>query len=96
MRDFIDPFLTFYGHNRDHSASDARQETEALATRQTLIENWLEGFESAEAVLDCLEEQGVGADAFVAMTEANVQHVVDGGTVYVQNESGLLIPELHQ
>lgn len=94
MAGLIDPFLTCYAHHPDHNQGDGRRETEALVTRQGLIEDWLEGFDSAEAVLDCLEEQGVGADAFVSMVQANVQHVIDGGRLYVENESGLLIPEL--
>lgn len=94
MSDLVDPFLTFYAHSPDHSRADGRRETEALSTRQGLIEDWLEGFESAEAVLDCLEEQGIGATAFVELVQANVQHVIDGGVAYVQNDSGLLIPEL--
>lgn len=93
MVDFIDPFLTFYGHNPDYGASDGRRETEALFIRQGLIEAFLEGRESAVTVLDCLEEQGVGADAYVAAVQANVQRIVDGGTVYLENESGLLLPE---
>jgi len=96
MTDLIDPFLTFYGHDPDHGASDGRRETEALFTRQGLIEGWLEGSEDAEAVLDCLEEQGLGASAYVAAVTANVQHVIDQGIVYVENESGILLPELMQ
>lgn len=92
MADFIDSFLTFYEPDPDHGASDARRETEALFTRQGLIEDWLEGFESAEAVLDCLEEQGIGADAYVAAVQANVQGIVDSGVEYIENESGLLLP----
>lgn len=96
MSDLIDPFLTFYGHSPDHGASDGRRETEALFTRQGLIEDWLEGRESAETVLDCLEEQGIGANAYVAAVKANVQQVIDSGIVYVANESGLLLPEFIQ
>ncbi len=94
MSDLIDPFLTFYGHHPDHGASDGRREAEALFTRQGLIENWLEGTESAETVLDAIEEQGIGAAAYVAAVTANVQHVIDQGVVYVANESGLFLPEL--
>lgn len=93
MADFIDPFLTFYEPDPDHGASDARKETEALFTRQGLITDWIEGFESAEAVLDCLEEQGIGADAYVSAVQGNVQRILDQGTVYLENESGLLLPE---
>lgn len=93
MSELIDPFLTFYGHSPDHGASDGRREVEALFVRQGLIETWLEGRESAETVLDCLEEQGVGASAYVAAVEANVQYVIDSGVSYVANESGILLPE---
>jgi hypothetical protein len=93
MADLIDPFLTFYDHDPDHGASDGLRETEALFMRQSLIEGWMEGCEAADTVLDCLEEQGVGADAYVAAVTANVQHVIDGGIVYVENEAGLLLPE---
>ena len=93
MADFIDPFLTFYEQHPEHGVSDARRATEALFTRQGLITDWLEGFESAEAVLDCLEEQGIGAGAYVAAVEGNVQRIIDQGTVYLENESGLLLPE---
>lgn len=96
MLDLVDPFLTRYVHNPDHNRADGRRETEALFERQGFIEDWLEGFESAETVLDCLEEQGIGADTFVAMVEDNVGRIIDSGTAYVQNESGLLIPELLQ
>ncbi len=94
MSELIDPFLTFYAHNPDHGASDGRRETEALFTRQGLIEDWLEGAESAETLLDCLEEQGIGADAYLSAVAANVQHFTDQGIRYVENESGLLLPEL--
>lgn len=93
MVDFLDPFLTFYEPHPDHGASDARRETEALFQRQSLIEDWLEGFESAEAVLDCLEEQSGTADAYLATVQSNVQRILDQGTVYLENESGLLLPE---
>jgi hypothetical protein len=94
MIDLIDPFLTFYGHNPDYGASDGRRETDALIVRQNLVRDLIEGTEDAETLLDCLEEQGVGADAYVAAVTANVQHVIDCGIVYVENESGLLLPEL--
>lgn len=94
MIDFIDPFLTFYEPHPDHGASDARRETEALFLRQSLIMDFMEGDESAEAVLDCLEEQGLGADAYVDAVQANVQRIVSSGRVYLENESGLLLPEI--
>jgi hypothetical protein len=93
MIDLIDPFLTFYGQNPDYGASDGRRETEALIVRQNLVRDLLEGSEAADTLLDCLEEQGVGADAYVAAVTANVQHVIDGGIAYVENESGILLPE---
>ena len=96
MIDFIDPFLTFYQHHPEHGASDACRETEALFLRQGLIMDFIEGHESPEAVLDCLEEQGVGADAYLTTVIANVQYVIDAGVFYVENESGLLLPELRQ
>jgi hypothetical protein len=93
MTDLLDPFLTFYGHDPDHGASDARRETDALIVRQNLLMDWMEGATDAETLLDCIEEQGVGADAYVAAVTANVQHVIDQGTVYLENESGILLPE---
>lgn len=96
MRDLIDPFMTAYAHHPDHDQRDGRRETEALFQRQGFIEDWLQGFESAESVLDCLQEQGVGADLFVRMVEDNVGRIIDSGVAYVQNESGLLIPELRE
>ncbi len=93
MTDFIDPFLTFYEPEPDHGVSDARRATEALFVRQNLIVDWIEGNQSAEAVLDCLEEQGIGADAYVAAVQDNVERIVSSGRVYLENESGLLLPE---
>lgn len=92
MTDFIDPFLTFFQDSPDHGAVDALSETKALFTRQELIEDWLEGRESANTVLDCLEEQGIGADAYALAVDSNVQRIIDQGTVYLENESGLLLP----
>lgn len=94
MKDLIDPFLTFYEHSPDHGANDARAETKALYIRQGLIEDWLEGKEDTETVLDCLEEQGIGAAAYASTVAANVQHCIDSGVLYVANESGILMPEM--
>jgi hypothetical protein len=95
MIDLIDPFLTFYDFSPEHGASDTRREVEALTVRQSLVMDFIEGTSDAETLLDCLEEQGVGADVYVASVSANVEHVIDRGIVYVANESGLLLPEIY-
>ena len=91
--DISDPFMTFYRFDDDHGASDSLAENEALICRQTLIMDWLYGDQSADAVLDCLEEQGLGAAEYVSSVEANVRHFVDSGVPYVTNEAGLFVPE---
>lgn len=91
--DLIDPFLTFYRAHPDHNDQDARAETQLLFERQGAIEDFIEGKAQADEVLDRLEEQGIDAAAYVDSVCEQVEAIIDGGIIYVTNESGLLIPQ---
>lgn len=86
------PFLTYIDFNRDHNLSDSLQATRQLFERQAIIEEWIAGDGHVDIVLDCLEEQGIGADSFTAQVCEQVQLAIDG-RLYVENKSGLLLPK---
>lgn len=88
----IEPFTTYYRDNPDYNAADAMAETKALFLRQGLIEDWLEGKGSLDTVLDCLAEQGIGADDYMAVVDDNVEYVVDNGIFYRETDAGIFIP----
>lgn len=90
--DLIDPFLTFYQENADHSRADGRQEAEKLFQRQGLIEDFLEGRERADTVLDCIDEHGLDAASYADAVHDAITAIVDCGTVYISNDAGLLLP----
>lgn len=89
--DLIDPFLTFLEQDPDFGPSDDRRAVEQLFLRQKLIEDFLSGREHPDTVLDCLEEHGIDAEAFVQEVEAGVARIVSGCDPYVENESGLFL-----
>lgn len=90
--DILTPFLTFCDDNPDFNQADDLRAIQELSVRQGLIEDWIEGNEHTDTVLDCLQDQGVGADEYIAAVTANVAYVLDGGIPYIENESGLLLP----
>jgi hypothetical protein len=86
------PFLTFLDYEPDHNRLDSLQATQQLFERQTIIDEWLAGRGHVDIVLDCLEEQGVGADAFVSQVCDQVHYAIEG-RIYVENPTGLLLPK---
>jgi len=91
--DVLDPFMTVYREHPEYNPDDARQEAEDLATRQDLIQAVLEGREYPETLLDCLEEQGIGAVAWCDQVNANIEWVIDNGITFVSNDAGILVPK---
>lgn len=73
--DYADPFLTYI----DLNASPA--EVQRLMQRQELIENSLEGRESASTVLDCLADHGIDPIAYVDSVEFAVDQAIAGGVL---------------
>ena len=93
QHDIIDPFLTYLDQNSEYSEGDNHRAIEQLSVRQGLIQDWLDGNEYVDAVLDCIEEHGLDAAGYVdAVTDHIDQIVRDGGTVYLTNETGILLP----
>ncbi|MDV3352014.1 hypothetical protein SPB21_22450 [Leptothoe sp. ISB3NOV94-8A] len=91
--DILDPFMTWLDMNPEHGESDQRRAIEQLAVRQELIQNWLDGNEYVDAVLDCIEEHGLDAAGYVEAVENSVnQFIYSGGAAYITNESGVLLP----
>lgn len=90
--DFLDPFLTFAANHPDFNRADSRRATEQLFLRQQLIEDFIEGNETAEAVLDCIEEHGIDASEYAQGVENTVDAIVSDGKIYLTNEAGLLLP----
>lgn len=93
QHDIIDPFLTYLAQHSEYDEGDNRRAIEQLSVRQGLIQDWLDGNEYVDAVLDCIEEHGLNAAGYVdAVTDHIDQIVRDGGTVYLTNETGILLP----
>lgn len=91
--DVLDPFMTYLEVHPDFNASDDRRAIEQLATRQGVIMDWLNGETGTDAVLDCIEEQGLNAAGYAqSVSDAVDQFYRDGGNLYVTNESGILLP----
>lgn len=92
MAESRDAFMTFCEHHADFNSADSHRATVELFLREALIDDFVEGRTDAETVLDCIEEQGIGADAYVAAVEDNVRYIIDSGRAYQETESGLLLP----
>ena len=90
--DMMDPFLTFSRDDPDFNESDSLQESRALAERQGVIQDYLQGKTEADHVLDTLNDQGISPDEFVEVVKDNVQYVIDGGVVFESNDAGILLP----
>jgi len=90
--DIRDPFLTFLETDADYSQADEIAAVKRLFLREQLMDAFLSGKEHADTVLDCLEEHGIDAEAFVQEVEAGVDIITSGSDPYVQNESGLFLP----
>ena len=90
--DLYDPFMTWVDHNPDMSRSDRRRAVEDYLTRDDLIRAYLEGGAYLDEVGDCLAEQGIDPLAWGAAAIEGVSAIIDGGTVYVTNETGLFLP----
>lgn len=92
MADLIDPFMTFLNQNSEFGSSDEKGAVNELFIRQGLIEDFLEGKEGADTVLDCLDEHGIDPAAFVAQVEDSVQQIIQRDDPYIQNSTGLFLP----
>lgn len=92
MSDLIDPFLTFLDQNPDFGVSDEEGAVKQLFTRQQLMEQFLDGQEGADTVLDCLDEHGIDPVAFVAEAETKVSEIIQKDDPYIQNSTGLFLP----
>ena len=93
QHDILDPFMTYLDPNPEFGPSDERRAIEQLSVRQGLIQDWLDGDEYVDAVLDCIEEHGLDAAGYVdAVTESIDRFIYEGGAAYITNESGVLLP----
>lgn len=92
--DIYDPFMTvFRDLDPRGDQRDPRAEAEALATREEVISDLINGTGYLDTTLDCLAEQGINPDAWIDQTVANLEWVVDSGIRFTSNEHGLLLPE---
>lgn len=91
--DFYDPFMTVFRElDPRGDQRDPRAEAEALAIREELIEDLINGTGYLDTTLDCLAEQGINPDAWIDQTVANLNWVVESGIRFTSNEHGLLLP----
>lgn len=59
------PFLTYYRDNPDYNDSDKDREFDLMNQRNSAIEDCLVGKQSADYVLDLLEDQGIDPVVYV-------------------------------
>lgn len=95
-RDIYDPFMTVLRDLDPRGDQfDPRAEAQALATREQLIEELINGEGYLDTTLDCLAEQGINPDAWLDQVVENIEYVIDSGIRFTSNEHGLLLPEKH-
>ncbi|MEA5449711.1 hypothetical protein VB780_14095 [Leptolyngbya sp. CCNP1308] len=91
--DIYDPFSTVFRElDPRGDQRDPRAESEALAIREQLIEELLNGTGHLDTTLDCLAEQGIDPDAWIDQTVTNLEWVMDSGIRFATNDHGLLLP----
>lgn len=86
--DVLDPFRTVLPHDAD----DDMGAIVALAQREALIESTLRGESSLDDTLDCLSDQGIDPDRWLAAVVENVDYVISEGIQFASNERGLFLP----
>ncbi|MBE9159721.1 hypothetical protein IQ265_23210 [Nodosilinea sp. LEGE 06152] len=91
--DIFDPFSTVF-RNLDSKGDqrDPRAEAEALAVREGLIEDLINGTGYLDTTLDCLAEQGIDPDAWINQVVDNLEWGISSGIEFTSNEHGLLLP----
>lgn len=92
MPDILDPFLAPYLDNPDYNHADARQAAIAVADLNDLAIAVLEDRENMDVLLDALDHYGHDPLGWAAAAAGAMDRIVDAGTLYVSNESGLYLP----
>jgi hypothetical protein len=92
MTDILDPFLSPFRDHPDHNHADAKTEAIAVADRNDLIIDVLEGRADMDDYLEMLYEHEIDPIGWMNQTAQQLERVVDGGTYYLQNENGLYLP----
>lgn len=90
--DIYDPFMTCLRPTDDREV-DPREEIAALMTREDLISDLVCGSGYLDSTLDCLAEQGINPDDWIAATVANIDYVIDSGIRFASNDYGLFLPD---
>ncbi len=80
MEDFL-IFSTNFQENVDYNQTDSLNQMNQLLFRQKVIEDCLNGNESAEFLFDVLEEQGINSSAYVQEVGENVEFVISNGLI---------------
>lgn len=92
MADLLDPFLVPFRANPDYSPTDAKAEAIAVADLNDMAIAVLEGGEDMDTLLDAIEHYGRDPLEWAAAAAGTMDRIVDGGQLYVTNESGLYLP----
>lgn len=90
--DVYDPFMTFLRPTDDREVNP-RDEVAALTIREGLISDLVAGSGHLDSTLDCLAEQGIDPDAWIATTVANIHYAIHSGARFTSNDYGLFLPE---
>lgn len=75
MHSFL-PFATAWQNEPDFDSNDARDEDARLIERNEMLAQAWRGERPLDEALDCLQDQGVGADAYLDMVIDNINYVI--------------------
>jgi hypothetical protein len=73
------PFHTYYRENPDYDVADADREFKAMADRQNLMIQVIDGELEAEVLFEELEQQGIDSAAYTNAAFENVEHLIRNG-----------------
>lgn len=74
-------FLINYQENPDYHQADSLQEMSASLLRNRIVENVINGSESADFLFDVLEEQQIDSSSYVQEVVDNVDFVISNGLI---------------
>ena len=88
----IDLFLTWYQEHPDYDEFDSRAEFDRMLVRNRLAIGAATGKNSIEDLLDCLNDQDMNPDQYVAETIGAMEETMLAGITFAPDASGLLLP----
>ena len=88
---FEHPFTTYIGCNRDPKFNGDHDELKEYQLREDLINRFIAGDVGEDAVLDCLNEQGINPYDYLNSVEGNIEFIMANNIQIT--DAGLWVPQ---